>query len=83
MKDGNIPVYNERAIEIGRARAGKTTLVKKIKDDKDQDTASTSGLKIHSHAFKLNSDEFTIIGKYVDFLYSLFAGFKYQTLSLL
>ena len=70
MKAGNIPVYNGRAMVIGCARAGKTTLVKKIKGDSDLETTSTSGIEIHSHAFKLNSDESTIIGKYVHDLYS-------------
>nr|XP_022316071.1 uncharacterized protein LOC111119843 isoform X2 [Crassostrea virginica] len=61
MKVGNISVFNGRAMVIGCARAGKTTLVKKIKGDKDLETTSTSGIEIHSHAFKLNSDESTII----------------------
>ena len=65
MKVGNISVFNGRAMVIGCARAGKTTLVKKIRGDKDLETTSTSGIEIHSHAFKLNSDESTIIGKYV------------------
>nr|XP_022303248.1 uncharacterized protein LOC111110883 isoform X2 [Crassostrea virginica] len=61
MKVGSISVFNGRAMIIGCARAGKTTLVKKIKGDKDLTTMSTSGIEIHSHAFKLNSDESTII----------------------
>nr|XP_022305989.1 uncharacterized protein LOC111112631 isoform X1 [Crassostrea virginica] len=61
MKAGNIPVYNGRAMVIGCARAGKTTLVKKIKGDSDLETTSTRVIEIHSHAFKLNSDESTII----------------------
>ncbi|XP_078321960.1 uncharacterized protein LOC111112093 isoform X3 [Crassostrea virginica] len=61
MKVGNISVFNGRAMVIGCARAGKTTLVKKIKGDKDLETTSTSGIEIHSHAFKLTSDESTII----------------------
>ena len=69
MKVGNISVYNGRVMVIGCAGAGKTTLVKKIKGDSDLETTSTSGIEIHSHAFKLNSDESTIIGKYVYFLY--------------
>ena len=82
MKDGNISVFNGRAMVIGCARAGKTTLVKKIKGDKDLTTTSTSGIEIHSHTFKLNSDESTIIGKYVHGLYSRFAEFTYETFSL-
>ena len=70
MKVGNISVFNGRAMVIGCARAGKTTLVKKIRGDKDLETTSTSGIEIHSHAFKLNSDESTIIGKYVHDVYS-------------
>nr|XP_022307937.1 uncharacterized protein LOC111113935 [Crassostrea virginica] len=46
---------------IGCAGAGKTTLVKRIKGDKDLTTTSTGGIEIHSHAFKLNSDESTIV----------------------
>nr|XP_022305978.1 uncharacterized protein LOC111112629 isoform X7 [Crassostrea virginica] len=61
MKAGDISVYNGRAMVIGCAYAGKTTLVKKIKGDSDLETTSTSGIEIHSHAFKLNSDESTII----------------------
>nr|XP_022305943.1 uncharacterized protein LOC111112616 isoform X3 [Crassostrea virginica] len=61
MKAGNITVYNGRAMVIGCARAGKTTLVKKIKGDSDLETTSTSGIEIHSHAFKLSPDESTII----------------------
>ena len=83
MKAGNISVYNGRAMVIGCARAGKTTLVKKIKGDKDMQTTSTSGIEIHSHAFKLNSDDSTIIGKSFYFLYSRFVGLKYHAFSLL
>nr|XP_022291294.1 uncharacterized protein LOC111102724 [Crassostrea virginica] len=61
MKVGNISVFNGRAMVIGCARAGKTTLVKKIKGDSDLETTSTSGIEIHSHTFKLNSDESTIM----------------------
>ena len=67
---------------IGCAYAGKTTLVKKIKGDRNLETKSTSGIEIHAHAFKLNSDESTIIGKNVFFLYFRSAGFKYQTFYL-
>ena len=83
MKAGEISVYNGRAMVIGCARAGKTTLVKKIKGDSDLETTSTSGIEIHSHAFKLKSDDSTIIGKSVNFLYPLFVGFKSQAFSLL
>ena len=72
MKAGDISVYNGRAMVIGCAYAGNTTLVKKIKGDSDLETTSTSGIEIHSHAFKLNSDESTVIGKYVHFLYYCF-----------
>ncbi|XP_078320242.1 uncharacterized protein LOC111112615 [Crassostrea virginica] len=61
MNVGNISVFNGRAMVIGCAGAGKTTLVKKIKGDKDLTTTSTSGIEIHAHTFKLNSDESTII----------------------
>ena len=63
MKDGNIFAYNARGMVIGCARAGKTTLVKKLKGEKDLKTDSTSGIEIHSHVFKLNQNETTIIGK--------------------
>ena len=79
MKVGNISVYNGRAMVIGCAHAGKTTLVKKIKGDKNLETESTSGIEIHSHAFKLSSDESTIFGKYVHVLYFRFTEFSYQT----
>ena len=82
MKAGDISVYNGKAMVIGCAYAGKTTLVKKIKGDSDLETTSTSGIEIHSHAFKLNSDESTIIGKYVHFLYYCFTEFTYQTFSV-
>ena len=70
MKAGNISVFNGRAMVIGCAHAGKTTLVKKIKGDKNLEKESTSGIEIHFHAFKLNADESTIIGKYVHVLFS-------------
>nr|XP_022316888.1 uncharacterized protein LOC111120466 isoform X3 [Crassostrea virginica] len=60
MEVGSIPVYNGRAMVIGCAHAGKTTLVKKMKGDRNLNTESTSGIEIHSHIFKLNSDESTI-----------------------
>ena len=67
-------MYNGRAMVIGCAMAGKTTLVKKIKGDKDLTTTSTSGIEIHSHAFKLNPDESTISGKYFLFQIRSFSG---------
>ena len=83
MKVGNISVFNGRAMVIGCAGAGKTTLVKKIKGDKDLTTTSTSGIEIHAHTFKLNSDESSIIGKYVLVLSSRFKEFTYRTFSQL
>ena len=66
MNRGKISVYSGRGMVIGCARAGKTTLVKKLKgEDMKVDTKSTSGIDIHTHAFKLSSDKSTIIGKYL------------------
>ena len=66
MKRGKISVYSGRGMVIGCARAGKTTLVKKLKGENMKvDPESTSGIEIHTHAFKLSSDESTIIGKYL------------------
>lgn len=53
---------------VGCAGAGKTTLVKKLKGEKDLRTESTSGIEIHPHVFKLNADENTIIGKFISTL---------------
>lgn len=64
MKIGNISVYNGRGMVIGCARAGKTTLVKKLKGEKDLNTKSTSGIEVHSHLFKLHENESTITGKH-------------------
>lgn len=64
MKGGRISVYSGRAMVIGCAGAGKTTLVKKLKgEDVEIDPVSTSGIEIHPHVFKLSSDESTITGK--------------------
>nr|XP_022287917.1 uncharacterized protein LOC111100394 isoform X6 [Crassostrea virginica] len=60
MKIGNISVYNGRGMVIGCARAGKSTLVKKLKGEKDLNTTSTSGIEVHSHLFKLHKNESTI-----------------------
>lgn len=68
MKVGKISVFNARGMVIGCARAGKTTLVKKLKGETDLNTESTSGIEIHTHVFKLNADESTIHGKYFQFL---------------
>lgn len=62
MKRGKVSVYSGRGMVIGCAGAGKTTLVKKLKGERDLNTVSTSGIEIHSHVFKLSSDETTIIG---------------------
>lgn len=62
MKAGHISVCSGRVMVIGCARAGKTTLVKKLKEEDNLNTESTSGIEIHTHAFKLNADETTIIG---------------------
>ena len=64
MKKGKISVYNGRGMVIGCARAGKTTLVKKLKGEKDLNTTSTSGIGVHSHLFKLSENESTITGKH-------------------
>ena len=64
MKRGKISVYSGRGMVIGCAEAGKTTLVKKLKGERDLNTVSTSGIEIHSHVFKLSTDESTINGKY-------------------
>lgn len=63
MNAGQISVYTGRVMVIGCAEAGKTTLVKKLKGEKDLSTESTSGIEIHSHVFKLHANESTIIGK--------------------
>ncbi|XP_078326477.1 uncharacterized protein LOC111124123 isoform X3 [Crassostrea virginica] len=62
MKRGKISVYSGRGMVIGCAEAGKTTLVKKLKGERDLNTVSTSGIEIHSHVFKLSTDESTING---------------------
>lgn len=63
MKAGQISVYTGRVMVIGCAEAGKTTVVKKLKGEKDLSTESTSGIEIHSNVFKLHANEATIIGK--------------------
>ncbi|XP_078321834.1 uncharacterized protein LOC144621833 isoform X2 [Crassostrea virginica] len=60
MNVGKISVFNARGMVIGCARAGKTTLVKKLKGETDLNTESTTGIEIHTHVFKLNADESTI-----------------------
>lgn len=62
MKNGNISVYNGRGMVIGCVRAGKTTLVKKLKGERNPNTESTSGIEVHSHLFKLHENESTITG---------------------
>ena len=64
MKKGKNSVYNGRGMVIGCARAGKSTLVKKLKGEKDLNTTSTSGIEVHSHFFKLHENESTITGKH-------------------
>lgn len=62
MKDGKISVYSGRVMIIGCAKAGKTTLVKKLKGERDLTPKSTIGIEIHPHEFKLDEKERTIIG---------------------
>lgn len=62
MEKGTIPVYNGRGMVIGCAEAGKTTLVKKLKGERDLTPKSTIGIEIHPHEFKLDEKERTIIG---------------------
>lgn len=57
-------VYNGRGMVIGCAQAGKSTLVKKLKAEKDVNTKSKSRIGVHSHPFKLNENESTITGKH-------------------
>lgn len=68
MEDKSITVFSGRGMIVGCAGAGKTTLVKKLKGEKDLRTESTSGIEIHPHVFKLNADENTIIGKFISTL---------------
>lgn len=65
MKDGRIHVYSGRGMVIGCAEAGKTTLVKKLKREKHLETQPTKGIEIHTHVFKLDKKESTIIGIFV------------------
>lgn len=76
MKKGKISVYNGRGMVIGCARAGKSTLVKKLKGEKDLNTTSTCGIEVHSHLFKLNENESTITGKHFQ-LYIFLNKFKF------
>ena len=70
MKHGKISVYSGRGMVIGCAEAGKTTLVKKLKGERDLVTVSTRGIEIHSHVFRLSSDETTITDKYTKYLFN-------------
>lgn len=63
MEKGTIPVYNGRGMVIGCAEAGKTTLVKKLKGEKNPSTTSTIGIDISAYEFKLDAEECTIISK--------------------
>lgn len=83
MKAGQISVFNGRALVIGCANAGKTTLVKKIKGDKNLSTMSTREIEFDSNAFKMNSDESTFTGKYTHFLYSRFSFCEIQISGIL
>lgn len=65
MKDKSVTVYSGRGMVIGCAGAGKTTLVKKLKGEKDLRTESTSGIEIHPHVFKLDPNKNTIICKFI------------------
>jgi GTPase SAR1 family protein len=67
MKDGRIRAYSGRGMVIGCAEAGKTTLVKKLRKDKDLETQPTKGIEIHTHVFKLDEEELTIIGTFKNF----------------
>lgn len=78
MKDKSITVYSGRGMVIGCAGAGKTTLVKKLKGEKDLKTESTSGIEIHPHVFKLDSSKNTIIRKFISSLHL----FEYNSISL-
>lgn len=75
MTVGQISIYSGRGMVVGCAEAGKTTLVKKLKGEKDLHTESTSGIEIHSHVFKLHTNESTnkstIIGKFTSFQFGL------------
>lgn len=65
MKDKSVTVYSGRGMVIGCAGARKTTLVKKLKGEKDLRTESTSGIEIHPHVFKLDPNKNTIICKFI------------------
>ena len=79
MKEGRISVWSSRAMVIGCAGAGKTTLVKKLKgEDVEIDPGSTSGIEIHSHVFKLSPDESTITGKYPQNFILIYRPFKIE-----
>lgn len=78
MKDKLITVYSGRGMVVGCAGAGKTTLVKKLKGEKNLDTNSTSGIEIHPHVFKLDLNKNTIIRKYISTLHL----FEYNSINL-
>lgn len=78
MKDQSITVYSGRGMVVGCAGAGKTTLVKKLKGEKNLDTNSTSGIEIHPHVFKLDLNKNTIIRKFI----STFHLFELNSINL-
>ena len=64
MQSGSNSVYIGRGMVIGCAQAGKSTLVKKLKGEKDLDTMSLKRIGVHSHLLKLSENESTITGKH-------------------
>lgn len=71
MKEKSITIYGGRGMVLGCAGAGKTTLIKKLKGEKNLDTKSTSGIEIHPDVFKLDLNKNTIIRKFISTLHKL------------
>ncbi|XP_061192622.1 uncharacterized protein LOC133200822 [Saccostrea echinata] len=54
IQTGGVQVFHGQGTVVGWARAGKTTLIKKLKGERDLTTVQTKSLEIHPNVFKVD-----------------------------
>lgn len=64
LKTGGVQVFHGQGTVVGWARAGKTTLIKKLQGESNLTTIQTKSIEIHPNVFKVDVDGENLESKY-------------------
>jgi hypothetical protein len=65
LRTGGVQVFHGQGTVVGWARAGKTTLIKKLKRERNLTTVQTKTLEMHPNMFKVDVEGENLESEYL------------------